>query len=202
MIRGSARALRLAVLAVAVSGGLAVAGCIGGSATSVPSGAINAAPSLQALPTAGGTLNVPPAANGQTAAISVGAGAPAGIFVTSSSSTTAPGSAPAPTYLRRLDSLAGAVPFFYVTFSVSAPVSASYLTAESVELMAAQPASGIYYVEFDDSGVKLGTSGPATASNGRVTISNLGGDNAPTLLPGHVYLLQFYYLPAGSTSAP
>jgi len=118
----------------------------------------------------------------------------------------APGSAPAPTYLRRTDSLAGAVPFYFVTFTVSANVSASFFTSESVQLTSAQPANGIYYAEFDDlqfaPASKLGTSGPGTVTNGVLTIANSGGQNAPTLVPNHTYLLQFFYLPAGSTSVP
>jgi hypothetical protein len=162
---------------------------------------------LQSIPTSGGTLTVPAAGNGQVASFGIGSGVTAGNFLTSSSSTMAPGSAPAVSAVaRRIESLAGAVPFFYVTFSVSAGISSAYFTTDTVTLTSAQPANGIYYAEFDDisatPGTKLGVSGPGVVSNGSVTITNGGGPNTPILVPGHTYLLQFFYLPAGSTSTP
>ena len=118
----SMRALRYAGAALVVSGGLIVASCGGGSVATTPvAQATNAPASTQSVPTAGGTLSVPAAASGQVATFAIGVGAPAGVSLTSSSSATAPGSAPAPSSLKRsAEAISGAVPFFFVTFTVTA----------------------------------------------------------------------------------
>ncbi len=210
------RTLRLAAAALVVSGGLIVASCGGGTVQSVPLAqpTSTAAPSsTQTVPTTGGTLAIPTARGGQQATLSVAPGAPAGILITTSSSVTAPGSAPAPSSVKRTAAaVTGAVPFFYLTLSVSAPLAATLINAETVTLTANQPPTASYYVEFDDitssPGSKLGCAGPGTVSAGVATISNnntggacaSGGGGNITLTTGHTYLIQFYYVPAGTAT--
>jgi hypothetical protein len=212
---GSMRALRLMVAALVVSGGLIVASCGGGSVNSTPlAQGTNQPNSTQTLPTGGGTLSIPAAANGQAASVAVAAGVPAGTTITTTSSATAPGSAPAPSSIKRsAEAIAGAVPFFFVTFTVSASVTSNLFSGESVSLTSSQPATASYYVEFDDitssPGTKLGCAGPGTVANGVVTISNSGASgvctnsgNTPTLAAGHTYLIQFYYVLASASPSP
>lgn len=208
-------ALRYAVAAFVVSGGLIVASCSGGSIASTPVGqATNQPASTQTIPTAGGTLSIPAASTGQVAAFVLAAGAPAGVTITASSSITGPGSAPAPSSLKRsAEAISGAVPFFYVTFTVSATLSTNFLTGETVTLTSNQPATASYYAEFDDitsaPGTKLGCVGPGTVANLVATITNgntggactNSGTNSPTLQTGHTYLMQVYYVAAGSATA-
>lgn len=207
------RAFQLAAAAVVVTGGLLVASCSGGSNVTTPlAQATNAPSSLQAVPTNGGTLSVPAAANGQVATFTFATGVPSGITLTSSSSTTAPGSAPAPSSLvRSTEAISGAVPFLYVTFSFSGSLASSFVTGETASLTSSLPANASYYVEFDDitssPGTKLGCAGPGTVANLIATISNgqtggvctNSGGGSPTLQAGHTYLAQFYYV-SGSTS--
>jgi hypothetical protein len=210
---GSMRALRLMVAALVVSGGLIVASCGGGSVNSTPlAQGTNQPNSTQTLPTGGGTLSIPAAANGQAASVAVAAGVPAGTTITTTSSATAPGSAPAPSSIKRsAEAIAGAVPFFFVTFTVSASVTANLFSSETVSLTSSQPTTASYYVEFDDitssPGTKLGCAGPGTVANGAATVSNSGASgactnsgNTPTLAAGHTYLIQFYYVAAGTPS--
>jgi hypothetical protein len=217
---GLPRMLRLAAAALVVSGGLIVASCGGGTVQSVPIAqpTSTAAPSsTQTIPTAGGTLIIPAAQGGQQASIAVAAGVPAGVSITSSSSVTAPSSAPVPSSLKRsAEAVSGAVPFFYITFSVSASVTGQLFSSESVTLTGNQPPTASYYVEFDDitqaPATKLACAGPGTVANLIATISNNSGTgscvNANTggnssLVAGHTYLVQFYYVPAGTpTAAP
>lgn len=164
------------------------------------------------MPTGGGSLTLPAAADGQTATVTFGAGATAGTTLTASSSTTAPGSAPAPSSLKRsTESISGAVPFFFVTFSVNQALPTSYVTGETVTLLSTFPAGASFYVEFDDitssPGTKLGCAGPATVAGLLATYLNgsSGGvctnsGTSPTLQPGHTYLMQFYYVAAGTAS--
>jgi hypothetical protein len=210
---GSMRALRLMVAAMVVSGGLIVASCGGGSVNSTPlAQGTNQPNSTQTLPTGGGTLSIPAAANGQAASVAVAAGVPAGTTITTTSSATAPGSAPAPSSIKRsAEAIAGAAPFFFVTFTVSASVTSNLFSGESVSLTSSQPTTASYYVEFDDitssPGTKLGCAGPGTVANLIATISNSGASgactnsgNTPTLQAGHTYLIQFYYVAAGTPS--
>lgn len=202
---------RLFALAVVVAGGLTVASCGGGSVGMPP----NAPASSQAIPVAGGTLTVPAAADGQSATLTFGAGATPGTTITASSSASAPLGAPAPSSFKRsTESIAGAVPFFFVTFTVSQPVTASLVTAETVALLSSFPAGASYYVEFDNittsPGTKLGCAGPGTVNgliasisnnSGGGACSNSNGSQSTTLEPGNTYVLQFYYVAAANTSA-
>ena len=212
-MNGPARALRLAAASVVIAGGLIVASCGGGSVQTAPVvQPTNAPASTQAVPTTGGSLTAPAAGNGQAATFSFATGVPSGITLTSSSSTTAPGSAPAPSSIvRRAEAISGAVPFFFVTFSFSASLSSSYVTSEAVSLTSSNPTTAQYYVEFDDitssPGTKLGCAGPGTVAGLVATILNNGsggvcttsGSN-PSLQTGHTYLAQFYYVAAGTAS--
>lgn len=212
MVFGFSGVLRAAAAAIVVVGGLIVASCAGGSVSSSPNGLATAVPqTTQIVPTGGGTLSLPATANGQSATVTVGAGAPAGTEITASSSTSAPGGAPAPSSALRRDaqSIPGAVPFYYVIFSVNQPLSAQLLEAETVSVLNTFPAGAAYYAEFDDitatPGTKLGCAGPATPSGQSVTVNNSvqsgacssSGGNV-TLEPGHKYVVQFYYVPSGS----
>jgi hypothetical protein len=196
----AARALRMFAAAVVVAGGLIVASCGGGSVATTPLSTATSAPATQSIPGTG-SLNV---ASSSTQVASVGfTGAPAGISLTATSSTTGPGVAPAiSSFLRTTESISGAVPFFYVTFSVSANISSQYITSESVTLTSSDPTTASYGAAFDDittsPGTELGTAGPGTIANGVVTIANPVSATAPTLQAGHTYLIQFFYVPAGT----
>jgi hypothetical protein len=201
---GPIRTLRLTVAAFVVAGGLIVASCSNGniSTTPVATATATSAPVTQSIPGTG-SLNV---ASSTSQVASIGfTGAPAGITITATSSATAPSGAPGITSLKRaVQSISGAVPFFYVTFSLSANLSSSYITSESVTLTASDPTNATYGAAFDDitstPGTELGTAGPGTISNGVVTIVNGNSTNAPTLQAGHTYLVQFFYVPAASPS--
>lgn len=207
------RTFRLAAAAVVVAGGLIVASCSSGSVNTTPiAQATNAPATSQSVPSGGGSLTLPAAANGQIASVTFGPGATAGTTLTASSSTTAPGSAPAPSSIERsTESISGAVPFFFVTFSVNQALSTTYVTGETVALLSTFPAGASFYVEFDDitstPGTKLGCAGPATVAGLLATYlnGNAGGvcsnsGASPTLQPGHTYLMQFYYVASGSAS--
>jgi hypothetical protein len=214
---GPARTLRIAAAALVVTGGLIVASCGGSSVATAPvAQATNAPASTQSVPPAGGSLTLPAAATGQVATLALVAGAPAGLTITASSSATAPGSAPQPSSLKRsAEAISGANPFFFITFTVSGTLSAQLVNSETVSLLSSQPANASYYVEFDDitssPGTKLGCAGPGTVSGGIATVTNQsasgvctnGNGNGPSLVAGHTYLVQFYYVAAGSpTSTP
>jgi len=210
----SIRALRFAAAALVVSGGLIVASCGGGSIATTPiSNATNAPASTQTVPSGGGSLTLPAAAGGQVATLAFAAGATGGVTVTASSSATGPGNAPAPSSLTRsTEAISGAVPFFYITFTVSGNLLATLLNSETVTLLASQPSNASYYVEFDDitssPSTKLGCAGPGTVSGTTATVTNQSasgacsntGGNSPNLVPGHTYLVQFYYVAAGTAS--
>jgi hypothetical protein len=207
---GPNRALRLAAAALVVAGGLLVASCGGGSVATTAIG--TSTPNTLTVPVAGGTLSLPAASNGEAASIAVAAGATSGTTITASSSTSAPGSAPAPSSIERsTESISGAVPFFFVTFTVNQSLSATLFSSETVSLLNSFPSTAAYYVEFDDitssPGTKLGCAGPGTVASLAATIANNGASGAcsntgstPTLSSGHTYLLQFYYVAAGSAS--
>lgn len=195
--------------ALLVAGGLLVASCSGGTTTPA---APSTAATTQSIPTGGGTLALPAAANGESATVTVGAGATAGTTITASSSTTAPAGAPAPSSIRRVESIAGAVPFLYVTFTVNQSVAANLITGESVAIFNSFPANASYYVEFDDvtvaPGTKLGCAGPGTVQSLVAGISNsapsgaCSGGNVTTLVANHTYAMQFYYVPATLAAFP
>jgi hypothetical protein len=154
---------------------------------------------------AGGTVVVPQAANGQAAAFQFGAGSPAGITLTSSASINVPASAPGPSSIKRAtQDVAGAVPFYYVTFNVSVALSAAVIAAETVTLTNSDPPTASYFAEIDDitasPGTKLASAGPGTVAGSVATIQNGTATAGRTLQPGHTYLLQFYYVPASNAS--
>jgi hypothetical protein len=193
-------------MAALATAGITVASCTGASTT--PPGP-SPAPTVTAsivpqtlLPTTAGTLTLPAAANGQAASVTVAAGAPGNTIVDATSSTTAPGTAPAPSSTKRSTaSIFGAVPFFWVTFTVTQAVPAGIITGESVTL-SGQPPNTSYYTEIDDvttaPAVKLATAGPGTVTGSTAAISGAG----PALAPGHTYLLQFYYISLATTPSP
>jgi hypothetical protein len=204
------RALRVCGASLAFAGALVASGCGGGgsatpnpsvvSATSSPSPGAPSSPSALSVPAGGGTVALPAAANGQVATLVFAAGAPAGLTLTVTSSATAPGSAPAPSAVRRADAIANAVPFFWVTLTPSATLPASLITSELVTLTSAQPANASYYVEYDDitslPATKAASFGPGSVANLVATVTSA---TSPALQSGHTYLLQFYEIPAGST---
>ena len=199
------RSVRVALGALIVSAGLFVASCSGGvNTTPVPTPPPTSSPSnALSIPVNGGSLTLP-GVNAQVPTLTFTGGAPSGVTIAATSSVTAPGGVPGPSNLKRkIASLAGAVPFFFVTFTVSASISAQYISGETVTLASNDPPAGLYYAEFDDitaaPATKLGTAGPGSVSGNVATISN-GGAITPTLAPGHTYLLQFYYLPAGTAT--
>jgi hypothetical protein len=109
--------------------------------------------------------------------------------------------------VRRTSSIAGAVPFYYVYLTVSASLSLQYITSESVPTANAAP-NAAYYAEYDDvtsvPAVELMSDGPASQGSAFETIQNsfIGEAIIPTLVPGHTYLLQFFYVPAAATPMP
>jgi hypothetical protein len=205
---GPIRTLRFAAAALVVAGGLIVASCGGGSVNSPPVAQPTAtsAPNTQSIPTSGGTLTLA-SSLAQVATVTFGSGVPAGVSLTASSSATAPSGSPVVSSIKRTtqSTITGAVPFFYVTFSVSANLSTALISSESVTLTSSDPLTATYGVAFDDittsPGTELGTAGPGTIANGIVTIANGGGQGAPTLQAGHTYLMQFFYVPAASPTA-
>jgi len=153
------------------------------------------------VPAAGGTTELAATANGQVVTLGFASGAPA-VSISASSSVTAPAGAPVPSSIKRAAaSISGAVPFYFVSFSVSGSLAAQYLTSEAIEITNAQPASAAYYVEFDDTttspAVKLASFGPATIANAVATVTSTAiAGSTTTFLPGHTYLMQFYYVAA------
>jgi hypothetical protein len=154
-----------------------------------------------------------PAVGGQAATLSIAAGAPAGLTINATEQVGAPANAPAPSsHERRAQSIAGAVPFFYVAFTISGgTLSVGSLAGESVTQTSSLPTTAAYYAEFDDitsaPGTKLATCGPATLTGALVQITNSaiahgcsGTAGTSNLVAGHSYLLQFYYIPAGSAT--
>jgi hypothetical protein len=204
---GSMRALRLAAAALVVAGGLIVASCGGGSVNTTPVASATSAPVTQSVPTGGGALTVASSTT-QVATFTFAAGAPSNVSLSATSSTTAPASAPVPSSVKRAaDAVTGAVPFFYVTFSVSANLSTQFISAQSVSLTGSDPATASYFVEFDDitaaPATKLGTTGPVTAANGIATFLSGGqASGSQTLSAGHTYLAQFYFVPAAAGPSP
>jgi hypothetical protein len=184
-----------------------LASCGGGNVATTLVSATTSPSTSQAVPSGGGSLALPAASNGQVAALTFSAGVPAGTTISSSASAAPPAGAPAPASLKRTtQAISGAVPFYFVAFTVSSAFSAANVTGESVTLTSADPTTASYFAEFDDitstPGTKLATAGPGTIANGVVTILNGTAASSVTLQPGHAYLLQFYYVAASGTATP
>ncbi len=205
-MHASVRTMRFGVIAVVLSAAVAVAGCGGGSSVATPAATAPPATTTQGIPTTGGTVALPAAANGQSATLGIAAGAPAGVAITATSFTSAPPLTPAPSSLaRKAQAISGAVPFFYVTFSVSATLAVKYISSQSVSLVSADPVTAGYFVEFDDitaaPATSLGSAGPVTAVNGIASfVSGNASQQTGSLLAGHSYLMQFYYIVGGGPS--
>ena len=200
----------VAIVAVAV--GVASCGGGGSSVSSIPQAAPSAAASTSGattsftVPAAGGTQALA-TVGGQTATIDFGAGATAGTTVTATSAVSAPANAPVPAAkARRIQQISGAVPFYFVTITVSQSLPGSVFTSESVTLGASDPTTASYYAEFDDitaaPATKIVSFGPGTVAGGIVTVENTGSGtaSATSLVTGHTYLMQFYYVPASAAS--
>ena len=200
----------VAIVAVAV--GVASCGGGGSSVSSIPQAAPSAAASTSGattsftVPAAGGTQALA-TVGGQTATIDFGAGATAGTTVTATSAVSAPANAPVPAAkARRIQQISGAVPFYFVTITVSQSLPGSVFTSESVTLGASDPTTASYYAEFDDitaaPATKIVSFGPGTVTGGIVTVENTGSGtaSATSLVTGHTYLMQFYYVPASAAS--
>jgi hypothetical protein len=184
-----------------------LASCGGGNVATTLVSATSSPSTSQAVPSGGGSIALPAASNGQVAALTFSAGVPAGTTISSSASAAPPAGAPAPSALKRTtQAVSGAVPFYFVAFTVSSAFSAANVTSESVTLTNADPTTASYFAEFDDitstPGTKLATAGPGTIANGVVTILNGTAASSVTLQPGHAYLLQFYYVAASGTATP
>jgi phospholipase C len=189
-----------------------LAGCGGGggSTSAVPQAAASAAAatasgstSTATVPTTAGTVALP-ASNGVSGTLAIAAGAPAGVTITATSTGSAPANAPAPSaVVRQTQSVTGSLGVYYVKFTVSATLPATYITGETIALGITPLTGTNYYAEFDDitsSATKLLSAGPGTVSGTSVKITNsvagTGGATSTPYLTGHTYLLQIY-----STSA-
>ncbi len=203
----------------ALTAAFLVASCSGGSsappARLVP--APPATPSATPMPTsASATLAIVqngaaalPTLDGLAATFSFGTPIASGTTMSATEYLSAPSGTASPSALRRARSVPGAVQFFFVQFSFSGSVPVSALKYESVTLTAAQPANAAYYAELDDVTVGnvpvLSRCGPATVVASEATIDNATcvKSATTTLMTGHTYLLQFYYVPAaGATPTP
>lgn len=204
------RRLLFAFGVIAVAAGIAA--CSGSSsvptptptATPTPTSAPASATTTFPIPQSAGSVTLP-SAGGMTPALQFGSGAPVGITMTVTDTTIAPANAPAPSAIRRTQSIAGATPFFYIVATVSSNVAAQYLAGETLSLAGNIPANVSFYVEFDDitasPATKLATTVAGTLSGGLVTFTNTGASgNNVTLTTGHTYLVQFYTAPASSSS--
>jgi hypothetical protein len=192
--------LRIGAPLAIVLGALAVASCGGGS-NSTPAGPAPVTSSA-AVPSSAGSFTAP-AINGLAATFNVAAGAPAGTTVTMTSSVTAPSGILAPSAIeRQTQSIGGAVPFLYVSISLSQAVSTSFFTSELLALTSSLPSTASYYLEIDDPSEappKL-TTIAGTLTSGTATFTNSGGsgNGTQTLAANHTYVFQFYYIPAGT----
>ena len=177
-----------------------LAGCNGGSTAAVPRTAASTAPASTAIPVSAGASVALPAANGVSGTLAIATGAPA-VTITATASSTAPTNAPAPSAVaRKTQSVVGATGIYYVKFTVSGTLPATYLTSETIS-PGYTPVSGTsYYAEFDDitntPATKVLSAGPGTISGTTVAISNAvagtGGATSTSFLGGHTYLLQVY----------
>lgn len=206
------------VLSAGISLAALVTACNGGSATAPPFSTGVAAPTptpspapattVAPIPSAGGSVTFP-SVSGLAATFQFGAGAPAGTTMTATESLGPPANAPAPSALRRIEAVNGATTFFFVTFTVSQTISTQLLTGESFAIPSTYPTTALYFVEFDDitssPGTKIASFGPASVVNGRISFTNTGGNgggNTPSLLAGHSYLCQVYYVTGSASPTP
>jgi hypothetical protein len=193
--------LRAVIPAVVLTGLLAGcnAGDITSTATPKPTPTAASASTTVTIPTNDSVVF--PAAAGSIVTLQFGTGAPASTTLTATVSGAAPTGAPAPSaYRRKAAAISGATAFYFVTMAVSADVPLSAFAGEAISLNG-QPTSASYYTEFDDitsaSATKLMSCGPATVGGTIVQISSstCTATSAPqTLVTGHQYLLQFYYV--------
>jgi hypothetical protein len=189
---------------VGVVAALTVAGCTGGGSSSPTPAASVPVSGTNIISTGAGAVVAPQVA-GLTATLFTGPGASPGTAITLTSSATAPANAVLPSSVRRAASIANAVPFLYVTFTVSQNLPASVMTGQSVSLNG-QPAIATYFEEIDDTttspGTKFGTI-TGTLGNGLVTFdSSTVFSSSSAFIPGHDYTLMFYYTPGLATPTP
>jgi trimeric autotransporter adhesin len=189
------RCIRLTIVAT-------LCACGGSTAPKVsnPQGTIS-------IPTAGGSVNLP-SAGGYSAALQIASGAPSGVTITATASTTAPASASVVARgSLRTQVQANAVPILYETLTVSADVAAQYFLSETFSTSTAPSAAGgLYYVSIVD--VTTGTSlGDFSAANpggttGTVTVHDtfftITGAPVISFNPGDSYVFEFYYVPLAS----
>jgi hypothetical protein len=183
---------------------LAVAGCSpGGSSASSTPAANPPVSGFSILSVTTGSIPIP-AAGGVSATFLTGPGAAPGTGVTVASSATAPANALQPSSVRRAASAGGAAPFYYVTFSVSAPTPASVFVSQVLAL-ASPPAGVTFYEEFDDTtgapGSKLLTSPAGTVAGNAVTFTPVWPSGS-TFVPGHTYTAMFYDVPGIASPTP
>jgi trimeric autotransporter adhesin len=180
--------------------------CACSSSTS-PHGSTSTGPI--SVPTTGGTVNLP-SAGGYSPTLQIASGAPSGVTITATASTSAPASASvASRRVVHVRDQATAVPILYETLSVSATIAASYFLSEQFTSSSAPSAAGaLYYVSIVD--VTTGTSlGDFSEQNpggvtGSVTVHNdfYTETGSPTISfnPGDSYVFEFYYLPLVSVT--
>lgn len=161
------------------------------------------------IPTAGGAVNLP-SAGGYSATLQIAPGAPAGVTITATASTTAPaGASVAPRTILRKQVQTGAVPVLYESLTVSATVAAQYFLSETFSTSSAPGAAGaLYYVSIVDAttGTSLGDFSQANPGGltGTVTIHDtfavISNESAVSFNPGDSYVFEFYYVPLASVS--
>jgi hypothetical protein len=191
-VRISLLALRIGVQIAVVTGALTAVGC---------SGSVSTTP----IATFGSFTSS--AVNGLNVTFNIAPGAPLGTAATVTSSATAPSGVPAPSsVVREPQSLAGAVPFLFVTIELSRPVPASLFISELLTLTNAFSTSANYFVEIDDPSAtppKL-TTIAGTIDGNVVTFTNANGSGGAitTLAANHLYVFQFYYVGASPSPSP
>lgn len=171
------------------------AGCSGGNtqapvpaATASPGGSVT---TLIAIPGTAATVSLPAVA-GVTPAFGIGAGAPSGLTMSASASTTAPAASVA----RKADAGATITPFLYITATFSANVNSGIIASEILTLSSSLPTTVGYYCAIFDITTATpseigGPFGPVLPVNGSVTIPN--GTAGPGFTSGHTYAFEFYY---------
>jgi hypothetical protein len=207
--------IRRYVLSALVLGAAIVAGCAGGSTGGgpVPGAQTSASPTpasnvlFFAIPNQAGTLSLPLISN-ITPAFGFQAGAPSGLTLNATESTSAPGNAPAPSSMTRKSASvpAGTTPFLYLTVKFSADVPSGVLASEILNLSGTLSTGLNVFCEIDDitsaTATKIGTLGPVALTSTAV-FANPTTDT--TLTGGHTYLFQFYteaVVPATPTPSP
>jgi hypothetical protein len=201
--------IRSAAAACVVALGLLVASCGPANVQTIP-----IATNSGNVPTSAGALPIPTASGSSlTSILQFDAGEPAGVTLTASSSISAPANAISPSGTARASAsnrnaastpLPNAVPFYWVTFTVSAPISLSDIAAETLAPASALPVAGAsYFDELDNitsgaTGSKIASFGPGTIANNILTINSPSA--SVELTPGNTYMLQFYYVATASPS--